>query len=277
MKLFKGFAIHGVEAKGEGLVHPEEGESLDGMCGNFKLFQLENGNKFSTDDLLVAWYGTSFSPSVHSVLDLGSGLGSVATIVAWRLPAARIVTIEAQEVSFRLAKKSVAYNGLNDRMELRLGDFRDSKMLSENEKFDLILGSPPYFPLEKGIQSEHDQKIACRFELRGDVSDYIRVASQHVTVGGVFALVFPIAPQFQEDRVLKAASENGLTILRRRNVVLKEGDAPLLGLFLMIRSEHLPEKHREKTYQEPNLTIRCKDGSIHPEYSAIKVSIGFPP
>ena len=43
---------------------------------------------------------------------------------AWRLPHARFVTIEAQEVSVALARRSARYNGLEHRYEIRQGDFR---------------------------------------------------------------------------------------------------------------------------------------------------------
>ena len=64
-------------------------------------------------------------PSARTILDLGSGIGSVALIAAWRLPGARLVTVEAQEVSVALARRSCAFNGLDDRTDIRLGDFRD--------------------------------------------------------------------------------------------------------------------------------------------------------
>ena len=70
-------------------------ETLDAISGHFRIFQLRRGHRFSTDDVLTAWYGTTWAPSPSSVLDLGSGIGSVATIAAWRLPGARLVTIEA--------------------------------------------------------------------------------------------------------------------------------------------------------------------------------------
>ena len=88
------------------------GETLDYICGHFRLFQLRDGHRFSTDDVLTAWYGTSWCPSASTILDLGSGLGSVATIAAWRLPGARLLTVEAQEVSVALARKSARFNGL---------------------------------------------------------------------------------------------------------------------------------------------------------------------
>src|SRR5687767_11739689 len=106
------------------------GESLDAISGHYRLFQLRDGHRFSTDDVLTAWYGTTWVPRATAVLDLGSGVGAVGMIAAWRLPAATFVTIEAQAESVRLARKSAAYNGLDRRYDIRHGDFRDPGALS---------------------------------------------------------------------------------------------------------------------------------------------------
>ena len=101
-------------------------------------------------------------------------------IAAWRLPGARFVTIEAQEESVRLARKSAAYNGLDSiatRSATPISATPDA--LAPDERFDLVLGSPPYFPVGTGIEGDHPQKVACRFELRGDIGDYARVAAAH--------------------------------------------------------------------------------------------------
>jgi tRNA1(Val) A37 N6-methylase TrmN6 len=250
-------------------------ETLDAISGHFRLFQLRDGHRFSTDDVLTAWYGTTWAPRASSILDLGSGIGSVAMIAAWRLPGARVVAIEAQEESVRLARKSAAYNGLEARYEIREGDFRDhGAILREDERFDLVLGSPPYFPLDAGIHGDHPQKVACRFELRGDIADYCGVSARHLDVGGIFACVFP---EEQLPRIETAARTAELTIVRRRPVVFKEGEAPLIALFAMMRRQDLPEQMRDRTWVEPPLVIRAADGSVHAEYSAVKLSIGFPP
>lgn len=276
---FKGWAKPGPQVPnpdGSQVSIPND-ETLDALSGHFRIFQLKKGHRYSTDDLLTAWYGTSWCPSARKVLDLGSGIGSVGMIAAWRLPGARFVTIEAQDISVALARKSARFNGIEDRYEIRHGDFRDAGLLSEDEKFDLILGSPPYFPLDGGILGNHPQKIACRFEVRGTVYDYCKVASQHLDWGGVFACVFPIQPDEQLKRVEVAARENGLSIIRKRPVVFKEGEPPLLGLFAMTRSDHLPESFRNQTWCEPPLVIRTPTGAAHPEYAALKLSVGLPP
>jgi len=252
----------------------EPGETLDAISGYFRLFQLKKGHRFSTDDVLTAWYGTTWRPRAERVLDLGSGIGSVGMIAAWRLPGARFVTIEAQEESVQLARKSAHYNQIEDRYEIRHGDFRDSALLHSDEKFDLILGSPPYFPLGTGVEGDHPQKIACRFELRGNIGDYCAVAARALAPGGWFACVFPTE---QLKRVERAAIESKLSIVRRRPVVLRDGEPPLLNVFAMLAQADLPKSFRDQTWVEPPLIIRARDGSVHPEYSAVKLSIGFPP
>lgn len=274
---FKGWAKPGLVPPGlaSGVVI-EPGETLDAISGHFRLFQLRDGHRFSTDDILTAWYGTGWCPTARTALDLGSGIGTVGMICAWRLPGAQLVTIEAQSESVALARKSARYNGLSERYEIREGDFRAPAMLRAEEKFDLITGSPPYFPPGTGVESEHPQKLACRFELRGSVVDYCTTAARHLAPGGFFACVFPAEPA-QLARVEQGAREAELVIVRRRPVVFREGEPPLVALFGMVRATDLPEWFRGQTWVEPDLIIRTRDGKIHPEYSAVKLGIGFPP
>jgi tRNA1(Val) A37 N6-methylase TrmN6 len=198
-------------------------------------------------------------------------------IAAWRLPGARFVTVEAQAESVRLARKSARWNGLEDRYEIRHGDFRDRSILALEEKFDLILGSPPYFPPGSGVEGDHPQKIACRFEMRGAIADYCAAAAPRLNRGGTFACVFPVTPSAQRGRIEAAAAAAGLRIIRWRPVTLREPEPPLLGLFcLVLASDVLPSAWPEPWTESP-LAIRTVDGRIHPEYSAVKMSFGFPP
>lgn len=274
---FKGWAKPGPIPPGLGdSLRVEPHETLDAISGHFRLFQLREGHRFSTDDILTAWYGTAWCSSARTALDLGSGIGTVGMIGAWRLPGARWVTVEAQPESVALARKSARYNGLTDRYEIREGDFREPGILLPGESFDLVTGSPPYFPVAAGVPSEHPQRLACRFELRGTVGDYCTVAARHLSPGGFFACVFPTEPA-QRARVASAAREADLVIVRHRPVIFREGEPPLIGLFGMMRGADLPEWFRTQTWEEPPLTIRTRTGGIHPEYSAVKLAIGFPP
>jgi tRNA1Val (adenine37-N6)-methyltransferase len=272
---FKGWATPGIVPPGA-RTSPEVAadETLDAISGHFRLFQLREGHRFSTDDVLIAWYGTTWAPSASRVLDLGSGIGSVGMIAAWRLPGSRFVTIEAQEQSVRLAARSAAYNGLEHRYEIRLADFRSSEAFAADEQFDLVLGSPPYFPPGSGIESDHPQRAACRFEMRGDIRDYARVAAERLAPGGLFACVFP---DVDRARVEEAAAMSAMTIVRRRPIVFRDGEPPLIALFAMMRQGDLPPHLHDRTWVEPPLVIRTADRQVHPEYAAVKLAVGFPP
>jgi tRNA1Val (adenine37-N6)-methyltransferase len=137
-----------------------------------------------------------------------------------------------------------------------------------------VLGSPPYFPRGTGVEGDHPQKVQCRFEVRGDIGDYTRVAIAHLAPGGIFACVFP---SLQLERVVRAAADAGAVVVRRRPVVFREGDAPLVDLFVMMRAGDLPEPMRAATWVEPPLVIRQATGQVHPEYAAVKLAFGFPP
>jgi tRNA1(Val) A37 N6-methylase TrmN6 len=264
---YRGWRRPGPEPPGGLEVEP--GETLEFISGSFRIFQYEKGHRYSTDDVLTAWYGTTCAPRVERAADLGSGIGSVAITAAWRLPGARFTTVEAQEISIRLARKSVRYNGLQSRFTLVHGDLRD---FAPAERFDLVLGSPPYFPPGTAIEAEHPQAVPARIEVRGTVADYARTAAHILAPGGVFAFVFPAA---QSDRALRAVGDAGLKLIRRREVVFKEGEPPMIALFAAGRAEDLPSTYT--AWVEPPLVIRRRDGSTSAEYSAVRLSFGFPP
>lgn len=255
-----------------GGVEAGEGETLDYLCGWYRIFQYAKGHRYSTDDVLTAWYGTAHAPRVARAADLGSGIGSVALISAWRLPGAHFCTVEAQEISLRLARKSVRYNGLEPRFTLYHGDLRDASILAGEAPFDLVTGSPPYWPAGTASEAAHEQAVPARIEIRGSVADYAQAASRILAPGGVFAFVFPA---IQLSRALAALDDAGLALLRRRDVVFKEGEPPLVTLFAATRAGDIPATYR--AFVEPPLTIRTRDGGVDPEYSAVRMSFGFPP
>lgn len=255
-----------------GGVEPEEGETLDYLCGWYRIFQYAKGHRYSTDDVLTAWYGTTHAPRVDRAADLGSGIGSVALVSAWRLPGATFCTVEAQEISIRLARKSVRFNGLESRFTLLQGDLRDETLLAGHGPFDLVTGSPPYWPAGTATEAEHPQAVPARIELRGSIAGYAHAAARILAPGGLFAFVFPT---IQAQRALDAIRDAGLAPLRRRDVVFKEGQPPLITLFAVTRAQDIPPAYRELV--EPPLTIRRRDGGVDDEYSAVRMSFGFPP
>jgi tRNA1(Val) A37 N6-methylase TrmN6 len=282
---FRGWTRSGPTPPGSQDVAVEPGETLDWLAGHTRIFQYEKGHRFSVDDVLCAWFATSHAPRVDRALDLGSGIGSVALTVAWRLPGAQMATLEAQEISLRLQKKSIAFNGLGGRVSPHLGDLRDDAVVdaiaARHGPFDLVTGSPPYWPVGAALPSVHAQAVPARLEVRGDVFDYARAAARVLAPGGHFSLVHQAS---QHERVMQALDDAGLAVLFVRFVRFKE-DAPAstsgIALYSAARARDVPRGFRErrpgKPVVEPDLLLRTREGRVAAEYATVRMSYGFPP
>lgn len=252
-------------------LEPGPDETLDCVCGHWRIFQRRKGHRFSTDDFLCAWYAAhcarSMDPRPSDYLDLGTGIGSVALMVSWLLPDVQTVGVEAQTVSAALARRSIRYNGIADRFEMIEGDLRDA--VPSDRSFDLITGSPPYLPIGTGLQSQTAQRAPARFVHRGDVTDYACAASEALRPGGLFVLVYAA---YRPEDVPAAAAAAGLHIHTRLTVVPKTGKAPLLDLFSLGH----PDDTQQDTVVEPSLTVRGPTDAWTERYQQIRSSMGFP-
>jgi tRNA1(Val) A37 N6-methylase TrmN6 len=229
------------------------------------------------DDILIAWFGTVCCPRPGRIADLGSGIGSVGLAAAWRCPGAEVHTIEAQAISVQLARKSVAYNQVQDRYFIHQGDLRDPDLFQGEQPFDLVLGSPPYWPVGTRSEAEHPQAVSARLEVRGDVADYAMAAARILAPGGIFACVFP---SDQSERAAEAYRSADLVLLRRQDIRFKEGETYGLGLFVGSRRQDLPpdfEGAAELPVLANPILIRRKDGRIHPAMAMVRLVMGFPP
>ncbi len=228
--------------------------------------QRRGGHRHSVDDVLTAWYALQVSPPVLEHLDLGTGIGTVGLLTLWGMGSqARLTCVEAQEISYRLLRSNLAFNGLSQRVESFHGDLRD---LDHARQFSLVTGSPPYFPEGTGVLPQDSQKAHARFELRGDVGDYARAAARHLSPGGWFVVCFP-SPQKQ--RALEGITTAGLTVERLRDVVPRETLPPLFTLFAC---RH-PQEGDGETAVEPPFTVRYADGRLTGEMAEVRRGFGF--
>jgi tRNA1(Val) A37 N6-methylase TrmN6 len=242
-----------------------EAVTLDGLTGSWFIFQRARGHRHSIDDVLTARYALDLSPAAATHLDLGTGIGTVGLLVAWGLPhGARLTAIEAQAISYRLLRANVTENGLSDRVQPVLGDLRE---LALSERFPLITGSPPYFPVSAGIVPQDSQKAHARFELRGDVADYARAAKRHLAAHGLFVFCFPTP---QKQRALAAAAAAELSVVNICDVIPRAG---LPALFSLFACRHLSAAHDCQV--DPPLVVRDEHGQLSEAMQRVRRSFGF--
>jgi tRNA1(Val) A37 N6-methylase TrmN6 len=200
------------------------------------------------------------------LLDLGCGIGSVLLFLAWRFPEARCLGIEAQPVSAALARRSVAWNGVEHRCQVVDGDFREVVGKVVGERFDLITGTPPYFPRGTGVESGAIQRAPCRFEHRGGIEAYCQAAAPLLAPS---APLVACAPAMQAARVEAAARGAGLHLARWRDVVPRAGKPPLFSVFALLGTPTHPQI-------DPPLVVRDRAGQRTPEFMRLRAEMGMP-
>jgi tRNA1(Val) A37 N6-methylase TrmN6 len=242
-------------------------EDLCFLAGDWRIFQRVDGHRWSLDDLVTAWSAAESVSRPARVLDLGCGIGSVLLLLAWRFPAARVDGIEAQALSVGLARRSIAWNGVDDRCAVHHGDLRDAALLDGLGQFDLVTGTPPYLTVGSAPESRRPQKGPCNFEHRGGIEAYCAAAARTLTDAGAFVVCEQAS---QDPRVHAAARATGLHVVRSTPIVPRDGKAPLFAVHVMRRGTG-------PTDVRPALVVRDGDGRRTPAFAAVRAAMGLPP
>ncbi|MAQ18812.1 MAG: SAM-dependent methyltransferase [Sandaracinus sp.] len=222
--------------------------------------------------MLTAREAVNASPAAARVLDLGCGIGSVLLMEADRLPDARLVGVEAQDVSFALVQRNVARNDLGPRVTLLQGDLRDAEVQQAAARaggpFDLVSGTPPYMPPGTSTPSPHPQRAHARVELRGGVEDYLRAARELVSDTGH---VVVCCDARRPERALDTGRTLGLHPLRHLDAVPRAGRDPLFAVFTFAAAGG------ETPLVHERFVARDADGIRTDDYFALRTFFGLPP
>jgi tRNA1Val (adenine37-N6)-methyltransferase len=216
------------------LVDPELGPLTDDLLTrDVRVFQREKGHRFSSDDVVTAYVAHRERPEARRILDLGCGLGSVLLLLAWKLPEASLCGVEAQAQSFELLQRNAARSGFAERLRIAHGDLRDGALMASfGTGFDLITGTPPYFPPPAALDAEDEQRAYARIEYRGGVEAYIESAATLLSEQGSLVLCGD-ARALQ--RTTSAAARVGLNVLARCDVLPRAGKGALFSVWTLRR------------------------------------------
>lgn len=168
----------------------ESEETVDEILGGrLRIVQKKTGYRFSLDALLLAYFACLRERD--DLIDLGTGSGIVALILAGRYPCGRVLGIEIQEQLVMMAKRSAVMNGLDRRVEFRQGDVRHPETLCAPLSFDAAVFNPPYRRLRSGRMNPDPEKTVARHEIRGTAADFLTAAGHALREGGRVYTIYP--------------------------------------------------------------------------------------
>ncbi len=191
-----------------------EDESLDDLIlGQMKLWQSKKGYRFSIDAVLLAHF--PLLDRVDQVVDLGTGSGVIPLLLAYRKPGLKITGLELQKGLAQRARRSVAYNRLEQNIRIIEGDIKNTARILPGGRVDLVTSNPPYWKKGEGKAPACPETALARHELAIDFNQVVEQAGYLLAAEGCLALIQRSA-RLQE--ALQVMQHHGLKATRLRMI-----------------------------------------------------------
>ena len=122
-------------------------------------------------------------------LDLGTGTGIIPILLEGRTKGEHFTGLEIQEESAEMARRSVALNDLEQKVDIVTGDIKQAGDLFGGSVFDVVTSNPPYMNEGGGLQNPSDAKAIARHEILCTLEDVVKNAAKVLKPAGRFYMV----------------------------------------------------------------------------------------
>lgn len=179
--------------------------------------------KVGTDAVLL---GTMVSPSVEPtrILDIGTGCGILALMMAQRFPNAIIDAIDIDAPSVSIANENILHSPWANRVYSIKTSLQDYAEKSK-QKYSLIISNPPYF--SNSLRNEDPQKSLARHDDTLPPTLLFNCSAQILRTHGEIWIIVPFSEQ---EKFVNAATESSLYLTGTMNICTSTGKAPKLAV-----------------------------------------------
>ena len=165
-----------------------EGERLDELQRNgYVIIQDPERFCFGMDAVLLS--GFAQVKKNETAIDLGTGTGIIPILLEAKTEGAHFTGLEIQPESADMAKRSVALNHLEAKIEIVTGDIKDASSIFGASSFHVVTTNPPYMAGKHGLQNEKEAKTIARHEILCTLKDVVRESARLLMPKGRFYMV----------------------------------------------------------------------------------------
>lgn len=153
----------------------------------YKIIQNPEVFCFGIDAVLLADFAKAKKRS--SVLDIGTGTGVIPILMEARYENGNYVGIDIQKDMVDMARRSVAINNLEDKIQIVHLDVNKIRGKYGANCFDIVTTNPPYIKGKSGLISENTSKMIARHEITCSLEDIIQNAAYVLKEKGTIYMV----------------------------------------------------------------------------------------
>lgn len=155
----------------------KQGERLDDLqLGGYEIIQDSQRFCFGIDAVLLSDFVNI--KKGEKVLDLGTGTGILPILMAGKTLGGHFTGLEIQKQSVDMARRSVAHNKLQNKIDIVEGDIKEAADMFYPAFFDVIVTNPPYMLEEHGLKNHQDAKAIARHEVLCTLDDILRESAK---------------------------------------------------------------------------------------------------
>tara|TARA_R110002050_G_scaffold270458_3_gene413544 strand:- start:11983 stop:12687 length:705 start_codon:yes stop_codon:yes gene_type:complete len=221
---------------------------------HFKQFSLahsRSAQKIGTDSVILgSWLKAE---KADTILDIGSGCGVLAFMMAQKFPQAQVLGIELDFASFEESLENHTHSPFKDRVNFMHADFTQ---WNNKQRFDLIASNPPYF--ESGQNTNRPARDNARRQKSLSHGILLKQMRQLLTEAGSIYLVLP---PIEASNFIDLAKLEGLYLSRFCEVKSKADTPTKRCLFSLSRQASQTQKEE--------LILYLEDGSRHPQHAKL--------
>lgn len=166
----------------------------------FSVNQDQTAMKIGTDGVLLgAW--TPIENNPKAILDIGTGTGIIALMLAQRSDADQIDALEIDESAYEQAVDNFENSPWGDRLFCFHAGL-DEFVGDPEDEYDLIVSNPPFFT--ENYRSENEQRDLARFQEAMPFEELVEAADLLLSENGIFSVIIPFNA---EDRFIELCAE----------------------------------------------------------------------
>ena len=165
-----------------------EQERLDDLHRNgYSIIQNPAKFCFGMDAVLLS--GFANVKAGETAIDLGTGTGIIPILLEAKTQGAHFTGLEIQPESADMAKRSVAYNHLENKIDIEIGNIKDASAQFGASSFHVVTTNPPYMTGQHGLTNPNEAKAIARHEIHCTLEDVIRESARLLKPRGRFYMV----------------------------------------------------------------------------------------
>ncbi|MEY8481986.1 tRNA1(Val) (adenine(37)-N6)-methyltransferase [Lachnospiraceae bacterium 48-21] len=166
----------------------KEGERLDDLqIKGYGIIQTPGKFCFGMDAVLLSSFAKI--KKQERALDLGTGTGILPILLEAKNEGEHYTGLEIQKESVDMARRSIEYNGLEDKVDVEAGDIRNASGLFGAASFQVVTVNPPYMIGKHGLKNENEALYIARHEVLCTLDDVLRESARLLTPKGRFYMV----------------------------------------------------------------------------------------